>query len=58
MAGLGEAHGSDVFWGASIEAGYVRVRLVRSVRSQLDYGSRFMKLKDVVIGRDLKEQIR
>ncbi len=47
-----------VYWGTSIEAAYVSVRLVRSFKAEENYAATFRRLSEITVDRNLKEQIR
>lgn len=48
----------SVYWGTSIEAAYVRVKLVRSFRSRQNYDAKFRQLAKLSIKPELNEQIK
>jgi len=48
----------SVYWGTSIEAAYVSVKLVRSLRVEKNYAAIFKRLSQINLDSSLNEQIR
>ena len=46
------------YWGTSIEAAYVSVRLVRSFKAEENYAATFRRLSEINVDSRLNEQIR